>query len=70
MNTVTIVLDKDDADKYKLFLKHYVAFSLMESVGAFRIKNGAIIIDFDTFGQIRSIKKEEMFRPDGKVLLY
>lgn len=69
-NTVTIILDTTEAGKFKLFQKYFVAFSLLESVGAFNIKNGSITLDFDSFGQIRSVRKEEMFRPDGKVLIY
>ena len=32
-------------------------------MGAFNVKTGSVTLDFDKDGQIKSIKKEELFRP-------
>lgn len=63
METITIFLTPDDVEAFRLFQKHFVAFKLMDSIGAFGIKNGSITLDFDSLGQIKGIRKEEMFRP-------
>lgn len=61
---VTIFITPIDVEKFKLFQKHYVAFMLMDSLGAFNLKNGSITLNFDNQGQIKAVKKEELFRPD------
>ncbi len=63
MDQVTIYLTPIDVESFKLFQKHYIAFKMLDSVGAFNIKAGSVTINFDQEGQIKGIKKEEMFRP-------
>lgn len=60
---VTIILNTIDIEKFKLFQKYYVLFNLLDSVDTFSIKNGSITLDFDSLGQIRSVRKEATFRP-------
>ncbi len=63
MEQVTIFLAPIDVEAFKLFQKHYVAFKMLDSIGAFNIKAGSITLDFDKEGQIKGINKQEMFRP-------
>lgn len=60
---IPVYLAPLDAEAFKLFQKHYVAFKMLDSVGAFNIKAGSVTIDFDREGQIKGINKQEMFRP-------
>lgn len=64
MQNVTIILTPIDAEAYKLFQKYYLAFKLLDSVGAFSIKNGSVTLDFDKFGQVKGVHKNEVFRPE------
>lgn len=59
---ITIFLAPIDAEAFKLFQKHYVAFKMLDSIGAFNVRAGSITLDFDKDGQVKGIKKEEMFR--------
>ena len=60
---ITIQITEADATEFRLFQKYYVAFKMLDSVGAFNIKDGSITLDFDSFGQIKGIRKNEMYRP-------
>jgi hypothetical protein len=63
MEQVSIFLTPIDVEAFKLFQKHYVAFKMLDSVGAFNIKNGSITLDFNHLGEIKGIKKQELFKP-------
>lgn len=63
MNNVALILEPIDAEKFKLFQKHYVAFMMLDSMGAFQIKNGSCTLDFNAEGQIKGFRKEQYFRP-------
>ncbi len=60
---ITLFLAPIDAEAFKLFQKHYLAFKVLETKGAFDIKNGSITLHFNHLGEIKSIKKEEMYHP-------
>lgn len=61
--TVTIILNTIDTEKFRLFQKHYVLFGLLESIGLSEVRNGSITLDFDSEGRIRDIKKLMTYRP-------
>ena len=57
----TIFLTTEDALLFVQYKKRYAFMKIMESVGAFNLKRGAITIEFDYEGQIKDIKKYEHF---------
>ena len=60
---IKIELTQIDAEAFRLFQQYYVPFKMLDSIGAFKTKNGSITLDFDSSGQIKGIRKEELFRP-------
>lgn len=62
MNT-TVELTKEDALLFVEFQKRHALFALLESLGAFAIRNGSVTINFDSMGAISSVNKHETFRP-------
>ena len=59
---IAIQLTEADAKKFVQFQKHYALLGLLESIGAFQIKDGNVKIHFDHSGQIKAIDKFENFR--------
>lgn len=62
-NLIAIYLSPEESASFLLFQKHYVAFKMLESVGAFNIRTGSVRIDFDKEGQIKGIDVNQMYRP-------
>lgn len=59
METVTIILNNEEAEKYKLFQKHYALFSTLQQKGVFDVQFGKCVLNI-AFGQIQNIVKEEI----------
>lgn len=71
MNTVaytTIQLSSKDAMEFVKFQKHYALVELLDSLGAFEIKNGSVEIHFDSMGQIGSVDVHRHFRPKNGII--
>ena len=58
---VAIQLSPIDAKLFLKFQKHHALIGLLESIGAFDLKDGSIKIHFDHIGQIRAIDKHESY---------
>ncbi len=61
MNT-TLTVTEQEALEFIEFQKRYAFFKTLDSIGAFNLRNGAVTINFDKYGQIGSIEKKEFFR--------
>jgi hypothetical protein len=59
--TTAVMLTDDEAKKFIAFQKHWLMIGLLESVGAFNVRNGSVTINFDRMGAISSIDKKEHF---------
>ncbi len=57
----TIQLTQIDAQAFVRFQKHRALIELLESMGAFDLKNGSITLNFNYLGQIKSVNKQENF---------
>ena len=57
---VTIDIDEQDAERYKLFCQHYEKVKLMIDRGVFDIKGGSILINVDQNGVWQTIAKNEI----------
>lgn len=61
---ITIVeLTPIEAQSFVIFQKHRALIGLLESINAFKIKNGSVTIHFSRLGEIVSIEKNEHFSP-------
>lgn len=69
MNKTIIELTPADALLFIEYQKRYAFMKLLESVGAFSVKNGSITIHFDSMGTIASVDKAEHYRPQRDQLL-
>ena len=61
---INIQITEVDAQVFILFQKHYVAFKMLDSIGAFNTKTASVTLHFAQNGQIKSIEKNETFRPE------
>lgn len=59
METVTLVLTKDDADAFKRYRKHQDFFIILDKQGAFDIQFGKCTMNF-AGGILQNIIKEEV----------
>lgn len=57
-----IDLTEYDAKLFVEFQKRYAFIKLMESIGAFDLKSGSITIEFNSFGEIKDIKKYQHYK--------
>lgn len=53
-----------EAQSFVTFQKHRALIGLLESIGAFSVKNGSITIHFSRSGEIVSVDKQEHFSPN------
>ena len=56
-----VQLSDEDARQFVRFQKHRSLIDLLESVGAFDIKNGNITLHFGMNGEIKTIDRHEYF---------
>lgn len=59
----TVELTNEDALLFVAFQKRYALIKLLESIGAFDIKNGSITLNFGPAGEIGSVDKNIHYRP-------
>lgn len=59
---IKIELSEFDAKMFVNFQKHYNLVGLLDNIGAFDLKGGSVQIHFDSFGQIRSIDKQQHYK--------
>lgn len=60
--TTTVYLTQDEVEQFVLFQKRRTFIGLLESMGAFDIKDGSITIHFNHVGQIKTVDKNETRR--------
>jgi len=63
-----IELTPIEAESFIIFQKHRALIGLLESMGAFNIRNGSIEIHFSRLGEIVSVDKHEHFNPHSTEL--
>lgn len=54
----TIILTTEDAEKFKMFQKHYDLFTQLEVNDVFNMQFGKVIMSF-AYGELQNIIKEE-----------
>lgn len=59
----TIQLTPVDAQKFIQFQKYYAFITLMDNIGAFDMRNGNVVINFNSEGEIAKISKQEFYIP-------
>lgn len=59
---IKVELSPEDAVLFKEYMKRYAFMKLLESIGAFNMKSGSLVVHFDNLGQIASIDKQEHYR--------
>lgn len=59
---IKVELTPYDAVLFVEFQKRYAFIKLMESIGAFDLKSGAVTIEFDRMGQIKDVKKYQHYQ--------
>lgn len=61
-NPLTIVeLTQTEAESFITFQKHRTLIGLLESIGAFNVRNGSVTIHFSRLGEIISVDKQEHY---------
>lgn len=56
---IAIFIPDEDAKKFLLFQEHYDIFTLLLEKGVFTNKNATILLDFDKFGELKSIRRND-----------
>lgn len=59
MNDVIIYLTAEDAEKFKMFQKHYDLFTQLDSNRALDLQFGKVTLNF-AFGELQNIVQEKM----------
>ena len=59
METVTIFLTKEEADKFKTYQQYHDVFMVLLSKGVFDVQFGKCIMNF-AFGKLQNVVKEEI----------
>lgn len=62
IKTTPVYLTENEALQFVKFQKHYAFMGLLESLSVFDIKNGSILIHFNSLGEITGVEKKEFFR--------
>lgn len=60
--TTALYLTQDEVEQFILFQKRRAFMGLLESMGAFNIKDGSITIHFNHMGEIKTVDKHEVYR--------
>lgn len=60
ITTITLLLPEEEAKKWLLFQEYYETFSLLVENGAFKVKNGNVVLNFDLNGTLKSIARNDM----------
>ncbi len=63
---ITIELTDQNAERFKLFMKHYDAINEMIQRGVFEVKNGHVVLYFSHIGRIMEIELSTKWRNNTK----
>ena len=58
METVTVILNKDEAEVFKMFQQYHELFIILLTQGVFDIQYGKCIMNF-AHGEMQNVVKEE-----------
>ena len=59
-NEITIFLSPADAELFKSFREYQTEFMILKNTGIFDLKNGKMIINKDSTGNVREIEVREI----------
>lgn len=56
---IAVYIPDEDAKKWLLFQQYYEPFNLLAEKQVFEQKNATILLDFDHFGKIQAIRRND-----------
>lgn len=59
-NQIAVFLTNVEAEKFKEFQRYHDTFMLLIDKGVFDVKNGSVTLNFDPFGTITTIHRNDM----------
>lgn len=60
ITTITLLLPESEAKKWLLFQQYYDTFTILVENGAFEVKNGNVVMNFDLNGTLKSIARNDL----------
>ncbi len=60
MEQTTVYLSEEDAKKFIEWQKHYDTFQLLLDRGVFDVKNGNVVLHFDSVGTLQTIERGDI----------
>lgn len=59
MAKIDIYIPNEEAQQFLLFKQNYEKFVILLSSGVFNQKNATILLDFDSSGELRGIRRQD-----------